>query len=118
MTRPTAVRTIFLALLMSLWLSACRSAFVETIIANGSPTPVRLIEVDYPSASFGVQSLDVHAVYHYHFKIQGSGPITITWTDSTGKAHTSTGPVLFEGQHGDLRISIEPSGGVNWSWHG
>jgi hypothetical protein len=99
---------------MSLSLSACRSAFVETTIANNGPTPMRLIEVDYPSASFGVQSLDANAVYHYHFKIQGSGPITVAWTDSAGKAHTATGPVLTEGQHGDLKIAIDPSGGVNW----
>src|SRR5271166_388472 len=109
------ILALLFLLLPTLGLVACRSAFVETTIANGDSTPVRLIEVDYPSASFGVQSLDAQAAYHYHFKIQGSGPITITWTDSTGKAHTATGPVLFEGQHGDLRISINPSGVVNWN---
>jgi osmotically-inducible protein OsmY len=115
MIRRRAAHTLLILLFVTLGLSACRSAFVETTIANGDSAAVRLIEVDYPSASFGVQSLDAHAVYHYHFKIQGSGPITITWTDSTGKVHTSTGPVLFEGQHGDLRISINASNVVHWN---
>jgi hypothetical protein len=108
-------RFLSLALLVSLSLSACRSAFVETIIENHGPDPVRLLEVDYPSASFGTQSLDAHAAYHYHFKIQGSGPITLTYTDHAGKTHTAAGPVLSEGQQGDLKIVIDPSGSVTWS---
>ncbi|HEX3471039.1 MAG TPA: hypothetical protein VHT28_07620 [Silvibacterium sp.] len=106
---------ILLLLLVTLGLSACRSAFVETTIVNDSSISLRLIEVDYPSASFGTQSLEAHAIYHYRFKVQGSGPITLTWTDNAGKAHTATGPTLTEGQHGNLRISIDPTGNVNWS---
>ena len=39
--------------------SGCHSAFVETTIDNQSASAVRLVEVDYPSASFGVSSIDV-----------------------------------------------------------
>ncbi len=109
--------TLFLVVLASLGLTACRSAFVETTIQNDSATPLHLIEVDYPSASFGTQSLDSHASYHYHFKIQGSGPITLTFTDAAGKTHTATGPVLVQGQRGDLKIAIDPSGKVSWVSH-
>jgi hypothetical protein len=112
---PTALRTsLFLTLLASLALTACRSAFIETTIQNDGPAPIRLIEVDYPSASFGKQSIDAHATWHYHFKIQGSGPVTLTWTDSAGKQHTAAGPVLSEGQQGDLAIVIEASNSVIW----
>jgi len=106
---------LLLAFLAAFTLTACRSAFVETTIENTGPASIHLIEVDYPSASFGMQSLDAHGTYHYHFKIQGSGPITITWTDAANKAHTATGPKLFEGQSGDLRITIDAAGGVSWS---
>jgi hypothetical protein len=109
--------TLTLLALAALSPIACRSAFVETTIQNDSPAPARLIEVDYPSASFGTQSLDAHSAYHYHFKIQGSGPITLTFTDPTGKAHTATGPVLSQGQQGDLKIAIDPSGNVSWVSH-
>jgi hypothetical protein len=106
---------IFLALLAVFCISACRSAYVETTLENTGPAPLHLIEVDYPSASFGMQSLDAHGTFHYRFKIQGSGPVTITWTDAAGKAHTAAGPVLKEGQQGPLRITIDPSSNVSWS---
>lgn len=105
---------IFLALLAVFCISACRSPYVETTLENNGPTALRLIEVDYPSASFGMQSLDAHGTFHYRFKVQGSGPIIITWTDAAGKAHTAAGPVLKEGQQGTLRISIDPSANVSW----
>ena len=98
-----------------LCLTACRSAYVETTLENNSPAPMRLIEVDYPSASFGTQSIDAHATYHYRFKVQGSGPVTINWTDAAGKPHTAAGPTLKEGQQGTLRISIDPSENVSWN---
>jgi hypothetical protein len=93
----------------------CRSAFMETSVENDGATAVHVIEVDYPSASFGMQTLDPHATFHYHFKIQGSGPITITFIDSAGKPHTATGPTLTQGQQGNLKITIGPSGSVSWS---
>ena len=103
-----------LACLVSLGTVACRSAFVETTVQNDGPTPLHVIEVDYPSASFGMQTLDAHAMYHYHFKIQGSGPVTITFLDSVGKPHTATGPTLTQGQQGTLKITIDPAGAVSW----
>jgi hypothetical protein len=95
-------------------LSGCRSAFVETSIENSGPSNVHLIEVDYPSASFGTQTLDAHSTYHYRFKIQGSGPVTISFTDDAGKAHSVTGPTLEEGQQGQLTISIDSAYKVGW----
>jgi hypothetical protein len=95
-------------------LTACRSAYVETTIENTGPAPLHLIEVDYPSASFGMQSLDAHAIYHYRFKIQGSGPVTLTFNDAAGKPHTAAGPTLKEGQQGNLHITIGPSANVGW----
>ena len=106
--------TALLAGAVCLSAAACRSAFVETTVANESAAPVHLIEVDYPSASFGMQTLDAHATYHYHFKVQGAGPITITFIDDAGKPHTATGPTLTQGQQGSLRITIDPPGTVSW----
>ena len=105
---------IFLALVAVFCISACRSAYVETTLENKGSAPLRLIEVDYPSASFGMQTLDAHGTFHYRFKVQGSGPVTITWTDASGKPHTAAGPVLKEGQQGTLRIALDPSARVSW----
>jgi hypothetical protein len=92
----------------------CRSAFVSTTIANHSDRPVTLLEVDYPSASFGVGALASGAEYQYRFKIQGSGPVKLQFTDVSGKTHTASGPVVAEGEHGTLLITISPADDVSW----
>lgn len=95
--------------------AGCRSAFVSATITNNSAAQVNLIEVDYPSASFGVGSLAAGAQFHYRFKILGSGPVKLQYTDVSGKEHTATGPDLQEGQQGSLRIDIDASGNVSWT---
>jgi hypothetical protein len=102
------------ALLSCLSLSACRSAFVQTAIVNHSGHDVTLVEVDYPSASFGTQQIGDSVTYHYRFKIQDSGPIKITFTGDSGKTYTATGPMLSEGQQGSLTITLEAGGKVDW----
>ena len=87
--------------------TGCHSAFVDATIENQSSSALNLVEVDYPSASFGLQTLAPAATYHYRFKIQGSGNVKLTFTDTQGKAHTSSGPELENGQEGALRITVD-----------
>ena len=94
--------------------AGCHSAFVEATIDNRGPSPVRLIEVDYPSASFGVGSIAPHAQFNYRFKIQGSGPLKIEFTDASGIVHNSEGPILTQGQEGHLAIVVSPTNLVSW----
>lgn len=103
------------AFLVCLSLSACRSAYVQTAIVNHSGNTARLIEVDYPDASFGVQQILNSATFHYRFKILGSGPVKIAFTGNTGTAFTATGPTLSEGQQGSLTITLENDGKVTWA---
>ena len=93
--------------------SGCRSEFVDASVKNATSAPVSLVEVDYPSASFGFQELAPGATYHYKFKILDSGPVKLSYTDSQRKVHSATGPVLSEGLSGSLTILIAPSG-VEW----
>jgi hypothetical protein len=102
---------IFLILLVSV---GCRSAFVSTTITNNSGARVTLLEVDYPSASFGVGALAPGAQFHYRFKIQGGGPIKLQFIDASGKAHTVSGPDVQEGEQGTLQINIDPPNKISW----
>ncbi len=94
--------------------AGCHSAFIEATIDNQGSSPVRLIEVDYPSASFGVESIASHSRFNYRFKIQGFGPLKIEFTDASGNVHDSEGPILTQGQEGHLAIVIQPTGQVSW----
>ncbi len=102
---------------MALWLTgaiaSCHSAFVQTSVTNLGP-PIHTLEIDYPSQSFGVQQLATNQVFHYRFKVQGSGPIKLQYFDPAGKAHNSTGPELAEGAEGTITILLTANGEVQW----
>jgi hypothetical protein len=99
--------------LLPLLAIGCRAPNVDATISNRTSTPITLIEVDYPSASFGTQSLAPSADYRYSFSVIGTGPLKLHYADATGKDHTSTGPTLAEGARGPLQILITPTD-VQW----
>lgn len=112
------MRIAQIAVITSLSIAAmgCHSALISATIANHSATPVDLVELDYPSASFGVQNLAPGEAYHYRFKVLGHGAATLLWTDSASRSHKSLGPVLQEGDEGTLSISLEGRDPV-WDLH-
>ncbi len=87
-------------------ISGCHSAYVEADVKNATASPIKLVEVDYPSASFGKETLGAGETYHYRFKILGNGDTKVIWTDSSQKEHTVKGPELREGQEGPLVVTI------------
>jgi hypothetical protein len=89
-------------------MTGCKSPYVEADVINATGKPVSLLEVDYPSASFGAETLAAGATYHYRFKILGDGGTKVDWTDAAHKEHKGTGPSLTEGQQGSLTITLEP----------
>jgi hypothetical protein len=95
-------------------LAGCKSPYVAAVVANRTGDAVTLIEVDYPSASFGRDALAAGANFPYRFKIVGSGPSKVSWTDAARHDHTSAGPDLHEGQHGPLLITLTPTG-ATWN---
>jgi hypothetical protein len=112
--RPARVLLLATATLFAL--AGCKSPYISTTITNNTGGPVALVEVDYPSASFGKDSLAAGATYPYRFKIIGSGPTKVSWTDAARHDHTSSGPSLHDGQHGQLTIVLTPAG-ASWSSH-
>ncbi len=84
---------------------------IQATVRNSTRRPLQLIEVDYPSASFGTQGLAPGAEYKYRFKVLGSGNLKILYTDQGGKERTQGGPELHEGLEGQLLIDVAESGG-------
>ena len=81
-------------------LAGCHSYHVETTVQNRTGGPIKLLEVDYPSASFGDGTLEAGADYHYRIQLQGSGPLKVQYTDAGGHQPVITGPTLTERQEG------------------
>jgi hypothetical protein len=94
--------------------TGCHSAIIDATISNRTTEPLSLVEVDYPSASFGTQSLAPGRDFHYRFKVLGNGPTTILWTDATHHDHKSSGLNLHEGEEGKLDILFNPNAAPTW----
>lgn len=115
--KPHAHRCLSVAvfLIAFVLVAGCRSRFVEATIDNRSSHALQLVEVDYPSASFGIGAIPAHSQYHYRFKVLGSGSVKLSFTDAAGKPHTSSGPELDEGQEGSIQIAIDDATDVSWA---
>ena len=110
-TARVANRSIALcSLAVALLLGGCRSYHIDATVENRTGTPITLLEVDYPSASFGANNLAADAVFHYRFQVRGSGPLTVQYTGADGHQVQITGPTLHEKQEGRLDIVLPPGG--------
>ncbi|MDQ2925335.1 MAG: hypothetical protein M3R43_07260 [Acidobacteriota bacterium] len=86
--------------------AGCHSAYIEAVVKNAGGAPVSLVEVDYPSASFGRETLAAGAEYHYRFKVLGAGATKALWTDASHHEHSTPGPTLKEGDEGRLTVTV------------
>ena len=96
-----------------LLITGCHSAYIDATISNRTDQPLNLVELDYPSASFGTQTLARGSDFHYRFKILGTGKLKLIYTDTSNVEHDIPGPELSEGEEGTLTVTVQPSG-VAW----
>lgn len=90
--------------------AACHSYQVETTVENRTGAAIQLLEVDYPSASFGANALAAGASFHYRIQLRGSGPLKVQYTTGDGHPKQIDGPTLAEPQQGQLQIVLLPNG--------
>lgn len=108
--RSLRILAFFVCLLA---VTGCHSAHVLATVSNHTDQSILLLEVNYPSASFGTQNLAPGADFHYRFKVLGTGKMTLTYTGEDHKDHKSEGPYLNEKADGPVHITIAPDG-VHW----
>jgi hypothetical protein len=94
--------------------TACHSYHIDATIENRTGADIQLLEVDYPSASFGADHIASGATYHYRFQVRDSGPLKITYTGPDQKQVQIAGPTLSERQQGQLKIVLLPSGNAQF----
>ena len=111
----TSRAALALASLALFPLAACHSYRVDATVANHTGGAIEQLEVDYPSASFGADSLAPSAEYHYRFQIRLSGPVKVQYTESaTHTLRQASGPDLYEKQQGQVQIDLLPGGKVDF----
>ena len=112
--RPIGLAGTSLALAV-IAVAGCHSAHVEVTVENRTGSAVRLLEVDYPSASFGADSLAAGAVMRYRIQLQGSAPLKLQYTDAANHQIQIQGPTVSQGQEGKLVIVLQPAGKADFS---
>jgi hypothetical protein len=93
---------------------ACKSYWVDARMENNTGQIIHEIEVDYPSASFGANTLAPGAALQYRFQIRGAGPLKVEYTSGDGKTAQAQGLTLTEHQQGQLTIRLLPQGKVDF----
>lgn len=114
-------RKVFIAALCILpVLSGCHSYHVEATVENRTGQELKLMEVDYPNASFGKDTMEPGEVMHYRMQFIGSGQMKVQYWTGTGQLveTTITGPALHERQEGRIAIVLEPNGKADFDLSG
>jgi len=90
--------------------AGCHSYHVDATVENRTGAAIQLLEVDYPSASFGANALAAGAVFRYRIQLRGTGPLKVQYTAGNGLQAQIDGPQLTERQEGTLQIVLLSGG--------
>ena len=103
-----------LAVLLSTLLAAtgCRSHVIKVSLTNTSAQSVSMIEVAYPGASFGVNTLAPGKTFQYIIKPVEDGILKIQFADAKGTTHKTYGPEVKKGQEGSIEIMLTQDSAV------
>ncbi|MGA3011554.1 MAG: hypothetical protein ABSD72_14955 [Terracidiphilus sp.] len=92
------------------WTAGCHSYHIDMTVENRTGAAIQLLEVDYPSASFGADKLAAGEVFRYSVQVRGSGPLKVEYAGSDGRQAQMNGPTLAERQEGRIQIVLLPGG--------
>lgn len=109
-TAPLRRAIAFFAVSALMAATSCHSYHVDATVENQTGSPIKLLEVDYPSASFGKDTLAAGEAFHYRVQLRGSGPLKVQYTSSDGRQAQIDGPSVAELQEGTLQIVLLPGG--------
>lgn len=115
-----SVGALVTGLLVVAPVTACkdyRSYWVNVTVVNQIGAPVRDVEVDYPSAGFGINLMATGGVYHYRLKVNGSGKVRVLYPGAMDKPIHLDGPELRENEQGELTITLLPDAKARFDEH-
>lgn len=107
-----------LALLVIFVATGCkdyRSFWINVTVVNHTAATIREIEVDYPTASFGINQLAAGAVFHYRLKVNGKGKIRAQYPGPLDKMIRVDGPALQDNDQGQIQIVLEPGNKIEFA---
>lgn len=99
---------LWLSCFLALAFAGCtHSHVIKVTIVNESEAKVSNIIVDYPGATFGVNSLAPGKSFQYTIKpSEDQGTLKVQFNDANGAPHQSVGPLLHRNDEGTIAIKL------------
>ncbi len=113
--RYPLIAVALLAVIVATGCKEYRSFWVNVTVVNHTAAPISEIEVDYPTASFGINQLAAGAAYHYRLKVSGKGKIHAQYPGALDKPIRIDGPVLQDNDQGQIQIALEPGNKIEFT---
>lgn len=88
------------------------SHVIQVTVTNTSTEKVSNIVIDYPEATFGINSLEPGKSFQYKIKATATGSLKIAFLNSQAQDRLSTGPVLHKDDEGSIEIKVTQDGAV------
>jgi hypothetical protein len=102
-----AVKFWLVGLLLLYFAGCTHSHVIKINIVNESDAKISNIVVDYPGATFGVNSLSPGKNFPYTIKpTEDKGTLKIQFVDANGMTHQATGPEVHRNDEGTIEIKL------------
>jgi hypothetical protein len=99
------------AFLLMITLGGCTHAHViQVTVTNISNEKVSNIVIDYPEATFGINSLEPGKSFQYKIKPTSSGAMKIEFLNAKGADHVAKGPEVHKGDDGSIILKLTQAG--------
>lgn len=108
-------RKIASGLLLWIALAGCglQSRMIQVTITNASTEKISTIVINYPDATFGINSLEPGKSFQYKIKPTGTGSLKIEFFNAHGVDHVSSGPVVHKNDEGSIEIRLAQDGATS-----
>ena len=112
--RPSRIRVLLLLFLVLSAAAACtHSRVLKITVTNTSTEKLSTIVIDYPDASFGINSLEPGKSFDYKIKPTGTGALKIEFLNAQGADHVAAGPVVHKNDEGSIQIRLTRDGATS-----
>ena len=99
-----------LFLLFTLLIGCMHSHVINITVTNTSAEKVSAIVIDYPEATFGINSLEPGKSFEYQIKPTATGTLKIQFSNAHGLNRVSTVPVVHKNDDGSIQIKLTQDG--------
>jgi len=113
MRKPEILALLVFSVALSTITACTHSRVIKVTVTNSSAEKVSTIVIDYPEATFGINSLEPGKSFEYKIKPTGTGALKIEFLNSHGVDRVSAGPIVHRNDEGSIQIKLTQDGATS-----